>query len=233
MEMKTGDITNIDTALMQIQAELKVAKSLHNDFSDFDYRSAELILNASKPICLKYGVVVFLSDTVVQIGERYYIKATATAVHTPTGEDRIVDAYAREPLAKKGMDESQITGSASSYARKYALNGLFCLDDNKDPDSGDNRDNSQPDSKPKKSAGKELAGGASTPEQVAKMKEVSLSKNDKGERIFTDAEVSAYKKMRETKTAAEVIETMEQERAKRCPDKYGKELKFKDDDIPF
>lgn len=120
--------------LLQIQSELKAPKGQYNSFGKYKYRSCEDILEAVKPLCVKYGVILTLSDEMVQVGERYYIKATAR-LRKEGGSDILVTAYAREALEKKGMDDSQITGTASSYARKYALNGLFCIDDTKDADT--------------------------------------------------------------------------------------------------
>lgn len=120
--------------LLQIQSELKAPKGQYNSFGKYKYRSCEDILEAVKPLCVKYGVVLTLSDEIVQVGERYYIKATAR-LQKEGCTDVSVTAYAREALDKKGMDDSQITGTASSYARKYALNGLFCIDDTKDADT--------------------------------------------------------------------------------------------------
>lgn len=120
--------------LLQIQSELKAPKGQYNSFGKYKYRSCEDILEAVKPLCVKYEVILTLSDEIVQMGDRYYIKATARL--TKDGENDIaVTAYAREAIEKKGMDDSQITGTASSYARKYALNGLFCIDDTKDVDT--------------------------------------------------------------------------------------------------
>lgn len=122
--------------LIKIQQELKAPKGQLNKFGNYKYRSAEDILEAVKPLLVKYDCLLTLSDEIVSIGERYYIKATATL---KTKENSIsVTAFAREAETKKGMDESQITGMASSYARKYALNGLFCIDDTKDADTMDN-----------------------------------------------------------------------------------------------
>lgn len=120
--------------LLQIQSELKAPKGQYNSFGKYKYRSCEDILEAVKPLCVKHGVILTLSDEMVQVGERYYIKATAR-LRKEGGSDILVTAYAREALDKKGMDDSQITGTASSYARKYALNGLFCIDDTKDADT--------------------------------------------------------------------------------------------------
>lgn len=128
--------------LLQIQSELKAPKGQYNSFGKYKYRSCEDILEAAKPICAKYGVVLTLSDELVNIGERYYIKATARLVDDE-GNSEAVTAYAREEETKKGMDGSQITGTASSYARKYALNGLFLIDDTKDHDTNERRNENE------------------------------------------------------------------------------------------
>lgn len=123
--------------LTKIQQELKAPKNQANTFGNYKYRSAEKILEAVKPILAKYNCCLINSDEMVQIGDRYYVRATATVIDNETQEWRAATAYAREPERKKGMDESQITGTASSYARKYALNGLFAIDDTKDADTDD------------------------------------------------------------------------------------------------
>ena len=122
--------------LLNIQRDLKAPKSQYNSFGKYNYRNCEDILEAVKPLCAREGACLTISDEVVQIGERYYIKATATLYDSKTSEEiNHVTAYAREEAEKKGMDGSQVTGAASSYARKYALNGLFDIDDTKDADS--------------------------------------------------------------------------------------------------
>ena len=126
--------------LLKIQNELKAPKGQFNDFGKYKYRSAEDILEAVKPICKDNQIVLTLSDDVLFVGDRYYIKATATLVDVESGESTEVTAFAREEDTKKGMDASQITGSCSSYARKYALNGLFCIDDTKDADTNEQHD---------------------------------------------------------------------------------------------
>lgn len=124
---------NIYSALMAVQGALKVPKSQRNEFGKYNYRSCEDILEAVKPLCVKHGLLLTLTDEAVLVGSRYYIKATALVTD---GKDRVfVSAMAREEENRKGMDASQITGTASSYARKYALNGLFCIDDTKDADT--------------------------------------------------------------------------------------------------
>ena len=123
--------------LIAIQQELKAPKAHRNTFGNYNYRNCEDILEAAKPLCKKYDVMLTVSDEMVMLGERYYIKATATISNK---DDSVsVSAFAREAENKKGMDESQITGTASSYARKYALNGLFLIDDTKDADTDENK----------------------------------------------------------------------------------------------
>lgn len=123
---------------MNIQAELKAPKNQFNSFGKYNYRSTEDILEGLKPLLLKYEAVLNISDEIVQVGDRYYVKATAILSSIEKGEEWAVlkvTAYAREDETKKGMDLAQVTGSTSSYARKYALNGLFAIDDTKDSDS--------------------------------------------------------------------------------------------------
>lgn len=125
--------------LLKIQQELKVPKNRTNTFGGYKYRSCEDIVDASKPLCHREGLVLTLSDEVVEVGGRVYVKAVAQLVDS---EKNYLTAfgYAREAETKKGMDEAQITGSASSYARKYALNGLFAIDDVADPDATNTHD---------------------------------------------------------------------------------------------
>lgn len=125
----------IFAALMAVQAELKAPKGQYNQFGKYDYRSAEDIIEAVKPLLKDNGLFLNMSDEVVLVGDRYYIKATVKVVDVVTGESVQTSALAREAAQKKGMDESQVTGTASSYARKYALNGLFAIDDNRDADT--------------------------------------------------------------------------------------------------
>lgn len=122
-----------------VQRDLKAPKNQYNSFGKYRYRSCEDILEGVKPILQEYGCAIVLSDTIEQIGDRFYVKATATFYDCDTGESVSNTAYARESDDKKGMDASQITGTASSYARKYALNGLLLIDDTKDADTDENR----------------------------------------------------------------------------------------------
>lgn len=121
--------------LMNIQAELKAPKNLRNSFGNYNYRNVESILEALKPLLVKYKATVTITDTIEVLGDRIYVKATASFYGADSSAPIEVSAYAREAEVKKGMDEAQITGATSSYARKYALNGLFLLDDTKDVDS--------------------------------------------------------------------------------------------------
>ena len=120
--------------LIKIQTELKAPKNLYNSFGKYKYRNAEGIMEAVKPLLKKYNCYLTLCDDIYMIGDRYYLRATATFVNKE-GKSVVVTALAREDDNKKGMDGSQITGTASSYARKYALNGLFLIDDTKDADT--------------------------------------------------------------------------------------------------
>lgn len=135
--------------LMKVQAELKAPKGQYNSFGKYKYRSCEDILEAVKPLNAKHGVVLTVGDEVVEISNRFYVKATATLVDVESGEKVTNTALAREDDAKKGMDGSQITGTASSYARKYCLNGLYCIDDTKDADTDEYR--AQQEHKPQES----------------------------------------------------------------------------------
>lgn len=128
---------NITQKLIKVQSELKAPKGQKNTFGNYNYRSAEDILEAVKPLLSEQGLLMTITDIIEQVGERYYIQAKVTITD---GENTVeVTGYARESLNKKGMDDSQITGTASSYARKYAMNGLFLIDDTKDSDSNENR----------------------------------------------------------------------------------------------
>lgn len=126
---------NIREKLAKIQEELDVPKKQWNKFGEFWFRSCEDILEASKPVCKKYNTCLTLQDELVELNGKVYIKGIATLLDYDSNEEIINCAYARESEIKKGMDASQLTGTASSYARKYALNGLFCLDDTKDADT--------------------------------------------------------------------------------------------------
>lgn len=125
--------------LKKIQTELKAPKSLYNKYGGFNYRNAEGIYEAVKPLLNELGMTLIISDSIQAVGAKNYVQATACLTDCETGEQLSACALAREAEVKKGMDDSQITGTASSYARKYALNGLFLLDDTKDEDSDECR----------------------------------------------------------------------------------------------
>ena len=132
--------------LLAIQTKLKAPKGQYNSFGKYSYRSAEDILEAVKPLNAEQGLLLTITDEIKEVGGRIYVVATATV---SDGTDELkVSAFAREPENKKGMDESQITGATSSYARKYALNGLYAIDDNKDADTDEHKQ--QQENAPKK-----------------------------------------------------------------------------------
>ena len=125
---------NVYEKLIAIQSELKAPKSQYNNFGKYAYRNCEDILESLKPLLKEHKSTIYISDEIVTVLERFYVKATVTFIDAETGEKIINTAYAREEEDKKGMDGSQVTGSSSSYARKYALNGMFAIDDTKDSD---------------------------------------------------------------------------------------------------
>lgn len=128
-------VSSIYKKLLEVQINLNAPKSQYNSFGKYSYRNCEDILEAVKPLLMQNHLILKIDDTVEKIGDRFYIKSTVTLTDIDTCESISNTAYAREEESKKGMDESQITGASSSYARKYALNGMFCIDDNKDSDS--------------------------------------------------------------------------------------------------
>lgn len=131
---------SLNEKLIEVQRSLEAPKDSYNKFGKYNYRSAEDIIEALKPILAELELLMTINDEIVKVDDRYYVKAT---VSVTDGNDQIsVSAFAREQSNKKGMDQAQITGAASSYARKYALGGMFAIDDSKqDPDSKDNRSN--------------------------------------------------------------------------------------------
>lgn len=142
--------------LIEVQTKLKAPKSQYNSFGKYHYRNCEDILEAVKPILYTIKASLFIKDEIELIGDRFYVKSVVTFIDIETGENFSVSALARESEDKKGMDSSQVTGATSSYARKYALNGLFLIDDTKDndhdsmhqTDNKDNKDNKKDDNKP-------------------------------------------------------------------------------------
>lgn len=121
--------------LAAVQYALKAPKSQYNKFGNYNYRNCEDIIEAVKPLLKANGLMLMLTDNIHLIGDRFYVEATATIIDTADGQTLEVTAFAREEKEKKGMDGSQVTGASSSYARKYALNGMFAIDDTKDSDT--------------------------------------------------------------------------------------------------
>jgi len=148
MAIETTTPVGVYKKLLAIQLELKAPKNVFNKFGGFYYRKADDILAEAKKLCRDHGAVITLSDEVVQIGDRYYVKATASLIDTDTGDKITATAKARETETKKGMDAAMITGACSSYSRKYALCGLLAIDDEKDIDAIEPEQGSQ-DKKPK------------------------------------------------------------------------------------
>lgn len=130
---------NINEQLAEVQSKLKAPKNQRNNFGNYNYRSAEDILEAVKPLLHGQGLTLTIDDEIVEVGGRVYVKATATVTNNEA-QRASATAYAREPEDKKGMDLAQLTGATSSYARKYALNGLFAIDDTKDADATNTHD---------------------------------------------------------------------------------------------
>lgn len=191
---------SIYKALHNIQRELKAPKNQMNRFGGYRYRSCEDIQEAVKPLLAKYNCILTITDRVEQIGDRYYVTACTTLIDIETGDMIGTTASAREEETKKGMDKAQITGSASSYARKYALNGLFLIDDTKDADTMDNRDSGKEPEKPVQDAPKQAERPQRTPrserqkeaqewlEWVDKMSNADEDENADGFRDVQDGE---------------------------------------------
>jgi len=172
--------------LIKIQMELKAPKSQKNNFGNYNYRNCEDIIEAVKPLLLRENCRLIITDDIINIGDRYYVKATAKF---SDGESEIIiTAFAREPESKKGMDESQITGAASSYARKYALNGLFLIDDTKDADNFDNREQSQP-------IKQNSVKNPTTPKYPSPDKWLNVTKSKDG-KDFTEEFINVMKKIK-------------------------------------
>lgn len=171
-----------------IQQELIAPKNQYNSFGKYNYRSCEDILEGLKPCLKNVSAAVTVSDEVVLIGDRYYIKATATLHDTESSGSISNTAYAREDEGKKGMDVSQVTGSTSSYARKYALNGLFCIDDVKDADT---RDNIQNEAKEQKLAEEQQKKGENS--VISEIKVKALLSRCENEGVDTEKILKLYK----------------------------------------
>lgn len=185
MAEEAGSYLSLYEALAAVQQELNAPKSQRNTFGNYNYRSCEDILEAVKPLLEKHGLVMVIVDELVNIGDRYYIKATASISSIVDPSAKVdVSGYAREEEHKKGMDGSQVTGASSSYARKYALNGLFLIDDSKDSDATNTHGketSSSGKSKPEPTKPKAAAQKSAVSEKPAPhpIKEIKLSDKDK------------------------------------------------------
>lgn len=220
--------------LIKMQEELKAPKNQYNQFGKYHYRSCEDILEGLKPVLSKYGATLVVTDSLEVIGDRYYVKATAKLVDIESGEFIENSAYAREDLSQKGMSESQITGSTSSYARKYCLNGLFLIDDTKDADTDEyqnqqnkpsqkaqkqSEQNTQPttkmkDSPAEKAKNEELRasvdqdfvphGEGMTPKRIARLKKAQEITGKNDKTVLATAKAESF----ETITEANYIAVM-------------------------
>lgn len=189
--------------LKVIQTKLKAPKGQYNNFGKYNYRSLEDITEAVKPLLDEVGATLTISDEIIQIGDRYYVKATATLYDIGSNENISVTAFARESETKKGMDDSQITGATSSYARKYALNGLFAIDDTKDTDTEEYQ-------------------------STAKKEENKKHENTKPSQKITKAQVEDIKELANLKNIK--IEVLEQKTNKKIeeytPHEYAQTMKW-------
>ena len=158
--------------LMNIQSKLKTPKNQYNSFGKYNYRSCEDILEGLKPLLVDYKAIVTLKDEIKLIGERYYLEATASLIDIENGDKIEVTALAREDETKKGMDLAQVTGSVSSYARKYALNGLFAIDDTKDSDATNTHNKENNDTK-----------GSLSNDQINRLYAIAYSKGIKRDKV--------------------------------------------------
>ena len=190
-----ADKLNVWQKMNRVQVELKAPKNQYNNFGKYKYRSCEDILEGLRPLKEKYEVDVFLSDSVEKVGDRYYIVSEAEFVDCETGDSIKKYGRAREEENKKGMDSSQITGSASSYARKYALNGLFAIDDTKDSDATNN--GAQPTTQAKKSTSTGM-----TNQHLNKLFELGVKKGYSQEKVRQQV-VKKFNKTAEEMTLAE------------------------------
>lgn len=184
MAEKKDTEMNVYEKLLEVQTRLVVGKTKYNDFANFNYRSADDILEAIKPIISEVKASVILTDSIEEYGGLRYIKATAKFIDTKTGESIETYGYAREITDKKKMDDAQMTGSTSSYARKYALNGLLILDDNKDPDSMEHEETKNTatqkttNTSPQKGTSAKSNGGKISDAQRKRMYAIAKGNND-------------------------------------------------------
>lgn len=175
---------NIQEKLKIIQSKLKAPKNQYNNFGKYNYRSLEDITEAVKPLLNEVGATITMSDKIILVGERYYVESTAILTDIENNESIQVTSQARESQDKKGMDSSQITGATSSYARKYALNGLFAIDDTKDTDSHEYQSKEQ-EQKSKSTVEKITQTQVDELKQLADIKKIRITdiENKKGKKI--------------------------------------------------
>jgi len=198
----------VNQKLAAIQAALKAPKSQYNEFGRYKYRKAEDILEAVKPLLKEHGCALTCSDELELIGDRYYVKATAMLTCCEDGSHCYCEAYAREEAEKKGMDGSQITGASSSYARKYALNGLLCIDDTADSDT--TNQGPEKTSEPEKTSVKKPRSSAAQP------KATSEKNSGTAKKVVTDKNIKKI-----VEWVCEVPEGEQRdERMKRAEDSY-------------
>ena len=173
--MSEKKIMNIYQKLSAIQTELKAPKNQYNKFGEYSYRSCEDILEALKPLLAKYNCTLHMNDTIKQIGDRYYVEAAAVLISSESEELITNTAFARETDTRPKMDAAQITGTASSYARKYCLNGLFLIDDTKDADTDEYKKQSEEKKPVKKEEKPAEPEPLATEFQIKKMKELAAA----------------------------------------------------------
>ena len=163
---------NVYKKLANVQAALKAPKGQYNSFGKYKYRSCEDIVESVKPLLKQNELLLTMTDEIRHIEGRFYVAATATIIDTTDGSSVMATAYAREEETKKGMDGSQVTGASSSYARKYALNGLFAIDDNKDSDATNTGDN-----EPKHEVKQEQTQKTPRQQLIARLNELNIDVN--------------------------------------------------------
>lgn len=185
--------------LLTVQSRLKAPKSQYNSFGKYNYRNCEDILEAVKPLCAEVKAVTLLTDKVVMVGERYYIEATAHFIDCENDNMEITAcAYAREEETKKGMDGSQVTGASSSYARKYALNGLFDIDDTKDSDTTNTHGKEKDEDKDKGTKGNKTKKEPTPREKlISKLKEkgIDIDAYAKEKNLTANATAATFEKL--------------------------------------
>ena len=198
-------MSSILLKLAAIQQELKAPKTQFNKFGGYSYRKCEDILEAAKPILAKYKCILTCSDELVQQGDRHYIKATVTLMSAEDGNMIQTTAYAREEEEKKGMDGSQVTGASSSYARKYALNGLFCIDDTADSDTTNQGDDKAPQKAAGGAAPSKPTKTSTAPSKAPEKKEIGKQDLLPGGRTYK-ASVAAHAKGQKAKDGGSIRE---------------------------